>query len=241
MAIDAMSKPHPLIASDRIEGTAVRRPNGEMIGHIERLMIDKMSGNVAYAVLCFGGFLGVGEDYRPLPWASMKYNPAIEAYELLTLMTDEELVSKLGETRQELFNLRFQSATGALENGAAVSYRGVTVAGSSPGWRMELQGTEGRLVATTPVMPQITPIELRGGRGHDELAVLAVPGRLDALPETIVGPARNVAGLYREFARAIEQEGSFNPDFGHAVVVHEVLESLVRSSREGRAVAVGAR
>lgn len=130
---------------------------------------------------------------------------------------------------------------GELENGAAVSYRGVTVAGSSPGWRMELQGTEGRLVATTPVMPQITPIELRGGRGHDELAVLAVPGRLDALPETIVGPARNVAGLYREFARAIEQEGSFNPDFGHAVVVHEVLESLVRSSREGRAVAVGER
>ena len=54
-------------------------------------MIEMASGHVACAVLCFGGFLGVGEDYRPLPWNSMKYNPAIEAYELLTLMTADEL------------------------------------------------------------------------------------------------------------------------------------------------------
>jgi len=41
---DVMAKPHQLIASDRVEGTAVRRPNGERIGHIERLMIDKITG-----------------------------------------------------------------------------------------------------------------------------------------------------------------------------------------------------
>ncbi len=84
-------KPHRLVASDRVEGTRVYNADGKKIGAIKRLMIDKTSGNVAYAVLCFGGFLGVGEDYRPLPWSSMKYNPAIEAYELLTLITDEEL------------------------------------------------------------------------------------------------------------------------------------------------------
>ena len=60
MALDAVTKPHQLIASDRIEGTAVRRPNGDMIGHIERLMIDKVSGQVSYAVMSSGGFLGIG-------------------------------------------------------------------------------------------------------------------------------------------------------------------------------------
>ena len=62
MASDVMTKPHQLIASDRVEGTAVRRPNGDMIGHIERLMIDKVSGKVSYAILSFGGFLGIGRQ-----------------------------------------------------------------------------------------------------------------------------------------------------------------------------------
>ncbi len=65
---DVMTRPHPLIASDRVEGTAVRRPNGDMIGHIERLMIDKVTGKVSYAVLSFGGFLGMGSNL-PLPFA----------------------------------------------------------------------------------------------------------------------------------------------------------------------------
>jgi PRC-barrel domain len=48
---------HPLIASDRIEGTLVRRHNGEKIGKIERLMIDKESGTIAYAVMSFSEHL----------------------------------------------------------------------------------------------------------------------------------------------------------------------------------------
>jgi hypothetical protein len=62
MASDVMTKPHQLIASDRVEGTAVRRPNGDMVGHIERLMIDKVTGRVSYAILSFGGFLGIGAN-----------------------------------------------------------------------------------------------------------------------------------------------------------------------------------
>ena len=73
---------HELIASDKVEGTAVRRPNGDKIGEIERVMIDKLSGKVAYAVMSFGGFLGVGEDYYPVPWDKLTYNTAIDAYEL---------------------------------------------------------------------------------------------------------------------------------------------------------------
>src|SRR3982075_2469653 len=82
MMTDVMAKPHQLIASDRVEGTAVRRPNGDMIGHIERLMIDKISGKVSYAILSFGGFLGMGTNLLPLPWARLTYSPRFEAYEL---------------------------------------------------------------------------------------------------------------------------------------------------------------
>jgi hypothetical protein len=89
MTIQVMTKPHSLIASDRIEGTAVRRPNGDRIGHIERLMIDKISGKVSYAILSFGGFLGIGANLVPLPWARMTFSRELDAYQLD--ITDEEL------------------------------------------------------------------------------------------------------------------------------------------------------
>ena len=82
-------KPHSLIASDRIEGTAVRRSDGKKVGTIERLMIDKVSGNVAYAILSFGGILGMGQKHLPVPWSRMQYSPFLEAYEIN--LTDEEL------------------------------------------------------------------------------------------------------------------------------------------------------
>jgi len=50
----------PLIESDRVEGTTVYDPKGTDIGSIKRLMIEKISGRVAYAVMSFGGFLGMG-------------------------------------------------------------------------------------------------------------------------------------------------------------------------------------
>lgn len=90
MAIDqVMTKSHDLIASDRVEGTAVRRPNGDKIGHIERLMIDKISGKVSYAILSFGGFLGMGASLLPLPWARLTYNRDNEAYQID--ISDDEL------------------------------------------------------------------------------------------------------------------------------------------------------
>jgi hypothetical protein len=73
---------HALIGSDKVEGTAVYRSNGEKVGRIERVMIDKLSGKVAYAVMSFGGFMGIGEDYYPLPWSLLTYNPRLEGYEV---------------------------------------------------------------------------------------------------------------------------------------------------------------
>jgi PRC-barrel domain protein len=60
-----------LIGSDKVEGTAVYGADEQRIGTIQRVMIDKVSGKVAYAVTSFGGFLGIGEDYYPLPWPTL--------------------------------------------------------------------------------------------------------------------------------------------------------------------------
>jgi sporulation protein YlmC with PRC-barrel domain len=80
---------HILIPSDRVEGTAVRRSDGTKIGTIQRLMIDKASGRVAYAVLKFGGILGLGQKHYPIPWSMLKYSTALEAYE--ASLTEEDL------------------------------------------------------------------------------------------------------------------------------------------------------
>ncbi|QIG52967.1 PRC-barrel domain containing protein [Altererythrobacter sp. BO-6] len=71
---------HHLIASDRVEGTKVFRPNGDRIGKIEHFMFDKRSGQVEYAVMSFGGFLGLGEEFRPLPWGALEYDDKLEGY-----------------------------------------------------------------------------------------------------------------------------------------------------------------
>jgi hypothetical protein len=78
-----------LIASDKVEGTPVRRSNGDKIGVIRRVMIDKPSGKVAYAVMSFGGFLGIGDEHRAIPWSMLEYNERIKGYELN--VTDEQL------------------------------------------------------------------------------------------------------------------------------------------------------
>lgn len=69
-----------LIGSDKVEGTAVYGLNNDKIGSIERVMIDKPSGKVAYAVLSFGGFLGIGDDHYPIPWAKLTYDESIGGY-----------------------------------------------------------------------------------------------------------------------------------------------------------------
>ena len=78
-----------LIGSDKVEGTAVYGAGEKKIGSIERLMIDKMSGKVAYAVLSFGGFLGMGDDHYPLPWQSLKYDGNLGGY--VTGLTEDKL------------------------------------------------------------------------------------------------------------------------------------------------------
>jgi sporulation protein YlmC with PRC-barrel domain len=69
-----------VISSDKVEGTNVYNAQGEKLGSIDNLMIDKASGQVRYAVLEFGGFLGMGTDRYPLPWSMLKYDTMQDGY-----------------------------------------------------------------------------------------------------------------------------------------------------------------
>jgi hypothetical protein len=80
---------HALIGSDKVEGTKVYRSNGDKVGQVERIMIDKQSGKVAYAVMSFGGFMGMGHDHYPLPWSMLTYNERLGGYEVN--ISDEQL------------------------------------------------------------------------------------------------------------------------------------------------------
>ncbi|MBB4254305.1 PRC-barrel domain-containing protein [Rhizobium sp. BK008] len=73
---------HAMIASDRVEGTRVYGSDGRHIGSIERLIIGKLDGRVAYAVLSFGGFLGIGHDHYPLPWEKLNYDTQLDGYRI---------------------------------------------------------------------------------------------------------------------------------------------------------------
>jgi sporulation protein YlmC with PRC-barrel domain len=69
-----------LIASDKVEGTAVYDNAGNRIGDVYNFMVEKVSGKVAYAVISFGGFLGIGEDYFPVPWNQLTYDTSLGGY-----------------------------------------------------------------------------------------------------------------------------------------------------------------
>ena len=78
--MQATASANPVISSDRVAGTDVFNPAGGSLGSIDYLVIDKRSGDVRYAVLEFGGILGMGADRYPLPWALLKYDADKEGY-----------------------------------------------------------------------------------------------------------------------------------------------------------------
>ena len=78
--VDLRRETVSLIGSDKVESTPVYGADDRKIGTVQRVMIDKISGKVAYAVISFGGFLGMGEDYYPMPWASLKYDTNLGGY-----------------------------------------------------------------------------------------------------------------------------------------------------------------
>jgi sporulation protein YlmC with PRC-barrel domain len=72
--LDTADMTHPLIPAQRVNGASVFNQAGEKIGKIEDIALDKRSGKVAYAILSFGGFLGMGDKHQPLPWSVLNYD-----------------------------------------------------------------------------------------------------------------------------------------------------------------------
>lgn len=78
-----------LISSSDVTGTKVYSPSGDHVGDIDHLMIDKHSGKIGYAVMGFGGFLGIGEDHVPVPWGKLSYDTSLGGF--VTDITAEQL------------------------------------------------------------------------------------------------------------------------------------------------------
>lgn len=100
MAATATVSDHTLITAGRVTDTSVYNKQGQCIGRIEDLSIDKVSGQVRYALLSFGGFLGMGEKFHPLPWSVLDYDTAFEGYVLP--LSKDELEKAPSYTKSEL-------------------------------------------------------------------------------------------------------------------------------------------
>lgn len=94
-----------LIDAAKVAGTAVYNGTGERLGTIERVMLNKFSGKVAYCVMGFGGFLGIGERYHVLPWDTLTYDEARAGYNID--LTPETLRSARSYSPAELDALNY--------------------------------------------------------------------------------------------------------------------------------------
>jgi predicted dehydrogenase len=110
---------------------------------------------------------------------------------------------------------------------------------ASSGYRMEIYGTKGTLVATSDDSPQLGgEPQLFGAQGSNKLEPLPVPARFVLVPAaTPKGDPFNVGQMYCEFARSIRDGSGRQPDFATAVALHRFVDSIKRASDEAREVA----
>lgn len=88
-SMDTASGTSDMVSSADVNGTEVYSPTGDHLGEIDHLMIDKTSGQIAYAVMTFGGFLGLGEGHHPVPWKKLRYDVNLGGF--VTDITHEQL------------------------------------------------------------------------------------------------------------------------------------------------------
>ncbi len=129
---------------------------------------------------------------------------------------------------------------GRLAGGGVVSAHVASIPWAGSGYRLEVYGREGTLIADSEDSPQLGPVRIQGAQGGDDLEELAVSEQhrfvLEGMP---AGAPYNVGQLYYMFGEAIRGQGGRQPDFDTAVELHRLVDALRRSSEEGRAVAVG--
>jgi uncharacterized protein YodC (DUF2158 family) len=97
-----------LVSSEDVHGVTVYGPGNESIGRIEHLLIEKVSGRVASAVMSFGGFLGLAHSHYPIPWSALEYDTSLQGYRTgitdavlreAPTVTDDSLMDRDWETR----------------------------------------------------------------------------------------------------------------------------------------------
>jgi hypothetical protein len=94
----AIDETDRLIASDKVEGTPVYNRQGDRLGTVNNFMVDKRSGQVKYAVMSFGGFLGIGDSYHPLPWDVLTYDTNQGGY---VVDLDKDMLEKAPSYRSD--------------------------------------------------------------------------------------------------------------------------------------------
>ena len=132
--------------------------------------------------------------------------------------------------------------SGNLQSGGVASAQIGSVAWAGSGYRMEIYGEEGTLVAVSVDSPQLQQVSVRGARdGSNDLQDLTPAAELHPAPEIPGGAAYNVGQLYSQFAASIRGAANAEPwvpDFDHAVGLHRLIDAIRQSSDEGRRVAV---
>jgi predicted dehydrogenase len=127
--------------------------------------------------------------------------------------------------------------SGRLASGVIVSAHVGAIPFAGSGYRMEIYGRDGTLVATGEESPQLGEISLHGAKGSNTLALLPVPERFSfAASGTPSGEARNVGQMYTLFARAIGGADSGQPTFATAVELHRLVDAIKQASDSGREV-----
>jgi sporulation protein YlmC with PRC-barrel domain len=88
------------IRAKKVIGTSVKDPSGAAIGKVEDIVLDKLSNNIMFAIVGFGGFLGMGEKFHPLPWSTLDYDDTENGY--VVSLTKEELEAAPAYSMEEL-------------------------------------------------------------------------------------------------------------------------------------------
>ncbi len=128
--------------------------------------------------------------------------------------------------------------SGRLANGAVVSSHVNAIPYAGSGYRMEVYGRNGTLVASGEDSPQLSEVFLHGAQGSNTLAPLPVPERFTLTPPSAGGAeVSNVGQMYTMFSQAVQGGASTHPDFETAVGLHRLVDAIKRSSDEGRVVA----
>jgi predicted dehydrogenase len=130
--------------------------------------------------------------------------------------------------------------SGRLTNGAVVSVHIGAIPFAGSGYRMEIYGREGTLVATGEDSPQLSEVSLREAKRGNTLEPIQVPERFRLVaPETPPGEALNVGQMYTLFAQAIRNSESRLPTFATAVDLHRLVDAIKQASDSGREVTLG--